>query len=131
MSNESRDGLNEQVDGERLWKQRRGSEPIELLQRRFVRGAHDDRRCRVAQADPTDRRTRAPALVWTEADEIHDDQVGSQVCHRAIQAIHEREVIALIAQHLADEGAYVGVVLDDQDLSYTPHAVELGPGLQF
>jgi hypothetical protein len=131
LSNEQRDSLQEHLDVERLWKHGRRAEPVELLQGKFVRGAHDDRCCRVAQADPTYRSARAPALVWTEADEIHDHQVGSQVCRRAIQSVDEREVMALIAQYLADEVSYVAVVLDDQDVSYARQAADFRRGMQF
>ena len=131
LGNEPCDSLNEQIDGERLWKHGRRSEPVDLLQRRFVCGAHNDRRSRVPEVDPTDRSARAPALVWTEADEIHDHQVGSQLCRRAIQAVDEREVIALIAQNLADEVSNVAVVLDDQDLSYAGQAADFQRAMQF
>jgi len=124
LSSEPRDGLNQQIDGERLCKHGGGSEPIGLLQRRFVRRAHDDRRCRITLADSTYRSAGAPALVWTKADEIHDHQVGSHVCRRAIQSVDEREVIALIAQNLAHEGTNVAVVFDHQDLSYARQAAD-------
>ena len=131
LVDEPGDSLNEQIDGERLWKHGRRAEPIELLQRKFLRGAHDHRRSRIAVLDATYPGARELARVRAHANEIGDHNIGNRTNRRAIQSVDEREVIALIAQHLADEVSYVGVVLDDQDLSYTPHAVELGPGLQF
>ena len=131
MSSEPCDGLNEQIDRERLGQHDGRSETVDLLQGRFVRGADDDR-CRwVAQAHPTHQSARVSALVWMEADEIHDHQAGSQVLRRAIQSVDEREVMALIAQHLADEVSNVAVVLDDQDLSYARQAADFRRATQF
>jgi hypothetical protein len=131
LSGEPRDGLNEQIDCERLGKHDRPSEAVDLFQGRFMRGADDDR-CRwVAQAHPTHQSARISALVWMEADEIHDHQAGSEVLRRAMQSVDEREVIALIAQHLADEASNVAVVLDDQDLSYARQAADFRRATQF
>jgi len=117
LGSEPRNGLNEHIDGERLWKQGRRSEPIELIQCQLVRGANDDPRSGIAVLNASDPGACESAGVRAHANEIRDHNVGSRVNGRAIQSIHEREVIALIAQHLADEVLYVAVVLDDQDLS--------------
>ena len=116
LGNEPRDSLNEQIDGEWLWKHSRSSELIGIRQCEFVRGAHDDRRSWIAVLDASYPRVRELARVRAHANEIGDHNIGNRVNRRAIQSVDERELIALIAQHLADEGAYVGVVLDDQDL---------------
>jgi hypothetical protein len=116
LSGEPRDCLNEQIDGERLWKHGRSSELVGIRQSQFVRGAHDDRRSWIAVVDASYPGARALYGVRTDANEIGDHNIGGRVKRRAIQSIHERELIPLIAQHLADEVPYVAVVLDDQDL---------------
>ena len=131
LVDEPGDSLNEQIDGERLWKHGRRAEPIELFQREFLRGADDHRGLRIAVLDAPYPGAREVARVRAHANQIGDHSIGKRINRSAIESVDEREVIALIGQHLADEVSYVGVVLDDQDLSYTSHAVELGPGLQF
>ena len=131
MGNEPRDSLNEQIDGERLWKHSRRAEPIELLQREFLRGAHDHRRLGIAILDEPYPGAREVARVRAHANEIGDHNIGNRINRRAIQSVDAREVIALIAQHLADEVSYVAVVFDDQDLSYAPHAADFARAVQF
>lgn len=130
LRSQPRDSLQKQIDGEGLWKHGRRAEPIELLQCQFVRGAHDDRRVRIAVLDASYPGARELAGVRAHANEIGDHNIGSQAKRRAIQSIDERELIALIAQHLADEVSYVAVVLDDQDVSYAQHAGDVALGLQ-
>ncbi len=105
-------------------------EPIGLLKGGFMRGAHDDRRRWIPLFDASYPGACEGALVGAEANQVGDHKVGSRVCRHALQVLDEREVVALVAQHLADEVSYVAVVLDDQDLSYAPDVVELGPGVQ-
>jgi hypothetical protein len=124
-------GAEELFDGERLAQQRRRAEPIGFLKGRFVRGAHDDRRRGIPLLDASNPQTCGVACVRTHANEIGDNEIGSRVGRRTIQSVDERKVIALIAQHLADEVPYVAVVLDDQDVSYSRHGGGIGPGAQF
>ena len=131
LSSQPCNGLNEQIDGKGLGKYVRSSEPVVLFQRGFVRGAHDDRCPWEAEPDAMYRSARASAVVWMETDEIHDHEIGSQVLRRAIQSVDEREVMALIAQHLPDEGSNVAVVLDDQDLSYARQPADFRRAMQF
>jgi len=129
--NEFVHGAEELRDGERLAQESRRAEPIQLLKRRFVRRAHDDRRRRIALLHASHPRTCEAACVRTQAHEVGDHQIGNRVSWRAIQSINERELIALIAQHLTDEVSYVAVVLDDQDLSYVPQAADFARAMQF
>jgi len=131
LVDEPRDSLNEQIDGERLWKHGRRAEPIGLLQSEFLRGAHDHRRLRIAVLDATYPGARELARVRVDTNEISDHNIGNRINRRAIQSVDEREVIALIAEHLADEVSYVAVVLDDQDLSYAPQAGDIARSAQF
>lgn len=131
LSGEPRDGLNEQIDGERLWKHGRRPELVELLQCQFVGSANDDSRSGILVLNASYPGACEFVRVRTDANEIGDHDVGSRVNRRAIQSIHERELIALIAQHLADEVSYVAVVLDDQDLGNAQTVGDGGPGLQF
>jgi hypothetical protein len=116
LSSEPRDSLQKQIDSERLWKHGRSSELIGIRQCHFVRGAHDDRRSWIAVLDASYPCAREVARVRAHANEIGDHYIGSRVKRRATQFIDERKLIALIAQHLADQVLYVAVVLDDQDL---------------
>ena len=131
LGNEPRDSPHEQLDREGLWKHGRRAEPIELRQRQFLRGAHDQRRLRKAVLDAPYPGARELARVRAHADEIGDHNIGDRINGRAIQPVDERKVIALIAQHLADEVPYVAVVLDDQDLSYAPQAADFARATQF
>jgi len=131
LSSQPCNGLNEQIDGKGLGKYVRSPEPVVLFQRGFVRGAHNDRCPWEAEPDAMYRSARASAVVWMETDEIHDHEIGSQVLRRAIQSVDEREVIALIAQNLADEVSNVAVVLDDQDLSYARQPADFRRAMQF
>jgi hypothetical protein len=116
LGDEPRNSLQKQIDGKRLWKHGRSSELIGIHQCEFVRGAHDDRRSWIAVLDASHPCARELARVRTHANEIGDDYIGGRVNWRAIQSVDEREVISLIAEHLADEVLYVAVVFDDQDL---------------
>jgi hypothetical protein len=131
LGNEPRDSLHEHLDGEGLWKHGRRAEPIELLQRQFLRGAHDHRRLRIAVLDAPYPGARGLARVRAHANEIGDHNIGNRINRRAIQSVDEREVIALIAQYLADEVAYVSVVFDDQDVSYASQAADFRRVVQF
>ena len=131
MANEPGDSLNEQVDRERLWKHGRRPELIGILQRQFVRGAHDDRRTRIAVLDASNPGARGLARVRTHANEIGDQYIGSLVSRCVIQRIDEHKLIALIAQNLADEASYVAVVLDDQDLGNAQTVATAGPACNF
>src|SRR6185295_15220964 len=119
LSSELRDSLHEHFDGEGLWKHGRRTKPVELLQRQFLRGAHDHRRSRIPVLDASYPGARELARVGAHANEVGDHNVGKRINGRAIQSVDEREVMALIAQDLADEVSNVAVVLDDQDLSYS------------
>ena len=131
LVNELRDSPHEHLDRERLWKHGRRAEPIELLQRQFLRGAYDHRRLRKAVLDAPYPGARELAHVWAHANEIGDHNIGSQVRRRAIRAIDERQVIALIAQNLADQVSNVAVVLNDQDLSNAQTVATADPACKF
>jgi hypothetical protein len=131
LGNEPSDSPHEHLDGEGLWKHGRRAEPIELLQRQFLRGAYDHRCLRIAILDALYPGAREVARVRAHANEIGDHNIGNRIDRCALQCVDEREVIALIAQHLADEVSYVAVVLDDQDLSYAPQAAESARAMQF
>ena len=110
--------LDERRDGERLEQHRRRAEPIGLFHRLFVRGAHDDRRRRVALPYSTNRRARKAALVAMETHKISDHQIGSGVHRRVLQMLDEQELVALIAEDLAKEISDGAIVFDDQDSSH-------------
>ena len=131
LSREPRDSLHEHLDGEGLWKHGRRAEPIEFLQRQFLGGAHDHRRLRIAVLDSPHPGARELACVRAHTNEVGDHNIGNCVNRRAIQSVDEREVMALIAQHLADEVSYVTVVFDDQDLSYAAQAGDFARATQF
>jgi hypothetical protein len=116
LPSQPRDSLQKQIYGEGLWKHGRRAEPIELRQSQFVGGTHDDWRRRKAVLDASHPGARELPGVRAHANEIGDHNIGNRVKRRAIQSIDERELIALIAQHLADEVPNIAVVLDDQDL---------------
>lgn len=124
-------GLDEGLDREGLAQHRCRAELIQLVQRLPVRGANDDRRPRVALLDPMDKRAREAALVSMKAREIGDDQIRIRIRRGVLQTLHEREVVALIAQHVAIEVSDRAVVFDDQDLSYVRQAGGFLPGAQF
>lgn len=124
-------GLDQHLDQEGLAQHRCRTEPIGLLDRLRVRGANDDRYRRVALLDSTYERSCEAALVSMKPREIGDDQVGGRVRWRALKTIDERELVALIAQHLAKEVADGAVVFDDQNLSYQRQAGAFGRSAQF
>ena len=131
MSSEPRDSLQEHFDGEGLWKHGRRTKPVELLQRQFLRGAHDHGSLRIAVLDAPHPGARELARVRAHTNEVGDYNIGNCIDRRTIQSVDEREVMALIAQHLADEVPYVAVVLDDQDLSYARQAADFRRATQF
>lgn len=131
LRDEPRDSLQKQIDGEGLWKHGRSSELIGICQCQFVRGADDDRRSWIAVLDASYPCAREIARVRAHANEIGDHHIGSRVNRRAIQFIDERKLIALIAQHLADEVPYVAVVLDDQDLGNAQTVATAGLACNF
>ena len=131
LGNEPRNRLQQQIDGERLWKHGRSSELIGIHQCLFVRGAHDDWSFRVAVLEASYPCARQVARVGAHANEIGDHKVRSRVNRSAIQFIDERELIALIAQHLADEVPYVAVVLDDHDPGNAQTVATAGPARNF
>jgi hypothetical protein len=131
LVDEPRDSLHEHIEGERLWKDGRRAEPIEFLQRQFLGGAHDHRRLRLAVLDAPHPGARELACVRAHTNEVGDHNIGNRINRRRIEPVDEREVIALIAQHLTDEVSYVAVVLDDQDLSNAQTVGDGGPVPQF
>jgi hypothetical protein len=131
MRNEPRHHLDEGFDGEGLAQHRRRSEPIGLFGRLFVPSTYEDRRGRKALLDSTHRRACAGALISMEIDKVSDDKLGSRVARDIVQPVDQQQLVALIAQHLAEEVSSGGVVLDDQDLWYSPHAGGFAPGPQF
>ena len=131
MGNEPSHDLDERFDREGLAEHRRGTELVGFVGRLFVSGAHDDRRSWEALLDATNRHTCAAAGISVETDEIGDDQLGNGVRRGILQPVDRQKLVALIAQHLAKEISSGAVVLDDQDLSYSPHAGGFGTGAQF
>lgn len=124
-------GLDERLDREGLAQHRCRAEPIGLLHRLPVRRANDDRRLRVALLDAKHQSTRKPALVSVDTREIGDDKIGIRVRRGVLQTLHEREVVSLIAQHVAIEVADGSVVLDHQYVSYARTLAALGQERNF
>ena len=118
---------------EREWLAHHGrrTESVGLSQRLFVPGAHDDRDCRVALLDATQHRTREVAVVMVKADEIGDDEIGSQVRGGILEMLDEHDLVALLAQHFANEVPDRAIVVDDQDLSYSRTVAGSGRGRNF
>lgn len=131
MTNQPRDSLHEHFDRERLGKHGRGAEQFRLSECKLVRGADDDRHRRIALLHPSDPGDRGIARVRPHAHEVGDHEVRGRADHSFLESVDEREVIALVAEHLADEVSYVAVVLDDQDLSYAAQAADLHRDAQF
>jgi len=130
MGNEPCHDLDERFDREGLAQHRIHSESVGLCGRLLISRANDDRRRLVALLDTTNRLTRAPARVSLETDEIGDDKIGSRVCRGVLEPVDQQQLVALIAQHLAEEVSSGAVVLNDQDLSYLPHVGGFGTGAQ-
>jgi hypothetical protein len=128
---EPRHGLDEGIDRKGLVQHRLRAEPIGFLHRPFVRRANDDRRFRKSLLDPNYQRARATPVVSMEATEIRDDKIGSRVRSRVFKIIDEDQLIALVAQHVANDVSDRAVVFDDQDLSYVRQGGGLLPGAQF
>lgn len=123
--------LDELFDREGLWEHRCRPEPVGLFGRLLVSGAHDDSGRGVALLDTPYRRTRAARLVPVETDEVGDDHIGSRIRCHALEPVDKQQLVSLIAQHLAKEVSSSAVVLDDQDVSYAPHARGFAARAQF
>jgi hypothetical protein len=128
---EPRHGLDEHLDREGLVQHRLRAEPIGLLHRLFVSRANDDRRLGKSLLDPNYQRACATPVVSMETTEIRDDKIGSRVRSRVFKIIDEDQLIALVAQNVANEVSDRAVVFDEQDLSYVRQGGGLLPGAQF
>ena len=119
------------LERERLAHHRRRTESVGLSQRLFVTGAHNDRDIRVACVDAAQHQARHRAVVAVEADEIGDDEIESQVRGGILEMLDEHDLVALLAQHIADEVPDRAIVVDDQDLSYSRTVAGSGRGRNF
>lgn len=131
MGREPRHDLDERFDREGLAQHRRRTEAVGLFGRLFIPSAHNDRRRWVALLDTTNESACGAALVSVEVDEIGDDDVRSRPRGGVVQPLDQQQLVALIAQHLANEVSSGAVILYEQDLSYSPHAGGFGTGTQF
>lgn len=131
MSNEPCHGPDERLDREGLGQHGRRSEFVGLFGRPFVPRAHNDRGRGITLLDAMHPRTSASAVISLEADEVGDDEFGKGLRWDILQPIHQQQLVALIAQHLAKEVSSRPVVLNDQDVSYTPQVRGFGNGAQF
>ena len=111
-------GFDERLESERFAHHSRSSELGGFAQRLLVAGAHDDRDIRVALVDASQYRARHIGVIGVKADEIGDDQIGSEVWGRTCETLDQNDLVVLIAEHIANELSDGGVVVDDQDLSY-------------
>lgn len=128
---EPRHGLDERLDRERLVQHRLRAEPIDLVPCLFVRRAHDDWCRGEALLDPSHQRAGEPAVVSMKTSEIGDDKTRSRAGSHVLETVDERQLITLIAQHVAKEVPDGAVVFDDQNVSHVRQAGGYPPSAQF